>query len=448
MALFCTQSPPTRHFAFSLLFWTPHNTCNFMQLWTCLRRRLQNHLRDRPIILSRVFFILIGKLSLGRFHLPSRTRLIKMTRKYEEFRTSEMLDGICSCKFFPMALFLSGPLRQVPYPSLVASNLTSSQNIDRRPPTLLKQFTLLQNVSFSKFRAPSHLHVLPGPTKHTLALVSTAPLSVHMLEPLNFFDSHSDGLTLLGRVYDYMTDGESRIKQFVRTPDGTGLAVVRETGGDAWIVRDHGTSLQRTGKWTTADNVVVLNGGKLYLARSHCRYLYTFSGRSLATFSNATCLLTLHTTPELTLSLPPISSLFSLPSKDIAPYECIYAISADLAPTIFHIHAVSGELPSLSVVSQTALPLPSPVAFILPVDPMGWISSRDTAGTERDVLLSVGRDGELMFWVPDGNGTGWHRTGRVRTGRTSIRMARCSSAKKTVLSVSPSLTIHPARLMS
>ncbi|KAF8273891.1 WD repeat-containing protein [Lactarius quietus] len=291
-------------------------------------------------------------------------------------------------------------------------------NIDRRPPTLLKQFTVLQNVTFSSFRAPSYLRVVPGPTKQTLALVSTAPLSVHMLEPLTFFDSRSDGLTLLGRVHDYMTDGEPRIKHFVRTPDGTGLAVVRETGGDAWIVRDHGTSLQRAGKWTTADNVVVLNGG-----------------RSFATFSNATCLLTLHATPELTLSLPPISSLFSLPSRNTAPYECIYAITADLAPTICHIHAVSGGLPSLSMVSQTALPVRSPVAFILPVDPMGWISSRDTAGMERDVLLSVGRDGELMFWVPDGNGTGWRRTGRVRTDRTSIRMARCSSAKKTVLIV-------------
>ncbi|KAI9445323.1 RAVE protein 1 C terminal-domain-containing protein [Lactarius indigo] len=291
-------------------------------------------------------------------------------------------------------------------------------NLDRRPPTLLKQFALLQNVPFSFLRAPSYLHVVPGPTKHTLALVSTAPLSVHMLEPLNFFDSRSDGLTLLGRVHDYTTDGEPRIKQFVRTPDGTGLAVVRETGGDAWIVRDHGTSLQRAGRWTTADNVVVLNGG-----------------RSFATFSNATCLFTLHTTPELTLSLPPISSLFSLPSRNSAPYECIYAITADLAPTIFHIHAMSGGLPSLSVISQTALPLPLPVAFILPVDPMGWISSRDTAGMERDVLLSVGRDGELMFWVPDGNGTGWRRTGKLRTGRTSIRMARCSSAKKTILIV-------------
>ena len=148
--------------------------------------------------------------------------------------------------------------------------------MDRRPPTLLKQFTLLQNVPFSK--APSYLHVVPGPTKHTLALVSTAPLSVHMLEPLNFFDSRSDGLTLLGSVHDYMTDAESRIKQFVRTPDGTGLAVVRETGGDAWIMRDHGTSLQRAGRWTTADNVVVLNGGKFYMTQGDCRNYTPFQG--------------------------------------------------------------------------------------------------------------------------------------------------------------------------
>lgn len=84
---------------------------------------------------------------------------------------------------------------------------------------------------------------------------------MHLLEPLNFFNSCSDGLTLQGRLHDYLS-GESKIKQFVRTPDGTGLAVVRETGGDAWIVHDFGTVLQRAGQWTAADYVVVLNGGK------------------------------------------------------------------------------------------------------------------------------------------------------------------------------------------
>ena len=66
---------------------------------------------------------------------------------------------------------------------------------------------------------------------------------------------------------------------------------------------------------------------------------------------------------------------------------------------------------------------------------MGWISSRGSAVMERDVLLSIGSDGELMFWVPEGRRVGWRCTGKVRTGRTNLRMARCSSAKKTVLSV-------------
>jgi hypothetical protein len=99
---------------------------------------------------------------------------------------------------------------------------------------------------------------------------------------------------------------------------------------------------------------------------------------------------------------------------------------------------VSGETPSLSLISQTTLPLSSPPAFILPVDPMGWISSRGSTVMERDVLLSVGSDGKLMFWVPEGKRAGWRCTGKVRTGRTNLRMARCSSAKKTVLSESSS----------
>src|SRR6266851_5884203 len=164
------------------------------------------------------------------------------------------------------------------------------------------------------------------------------------------------------------------------------------------------------------------------------RNSHNFTGRSHATFSAVTCILTLHSTPELILPLPSISSLFSLPPRSAAPYECIYAVTAGPTPSICHIHAVSGEAPSLSLISQTALPLPSPAAFILPVDPMGWISSRGQAEMEKDVLLSVGRDGDLMFWIPEVKRASWRCTGRVRTGRTSIRMARCSSAKKTVLS--------------
>lgn len=140
--------------------------------------------------------------------------------------------------------------------------LIALQSVDRRPPTLLKQLTLLQNIAVSLPRVPSSLHIVPGPTKHTLALVSAPPLSVHVLEPLNFFDSRSDGFTLRDRIREYVSDEDSYIKQFVRTPDGTGLAVVRETGGEAWIVRGLGTALQRAGRWTAADYVVVLDGGE------------------------------------------------------------------------------------------------------------------------------------------------------------------------------------------
>jgi len=135
------------------------------------------------------------------------------------------------------------------------------QSVDRRPPTLLKQLTLAQDITVSLPRIPSSLHIIPGPTKHTLALVSAPPLSVHVLEPLNFFDSRSDGLTLRDRIRESVSE-ESYIKRFVRTPDGTGLAVVRETLVEACTVCGHGTVLQRAGQWTATDYVVVLDGGK------------------------------------------------------------------------------------------------------------------------------------------------------------------------------------------
>lgn len=98
---------------------------------------------------------------------------------------------------------------------------------------------------------------------------------MHLLEPLNFFDSCSDGLTLRDRVHDYVSGG-STIKQFVRTPDGTGLAVERESGGDAWVVRDLGSDLQLAGRWTAADHVVVLNGGKFASTEAFCSKLTEF----------------------------------------------------------------------------------------------------------------------------------------------------------------------------
>ncbi len=108
--------------------------------------------------------------------------------------------------------------------------------------------------------------------------------------------------------------------------------------------------------------------------------------------------------------------------------------------------------------------------MILPVDPMAWVGQlgSGTRGTslEHDVLLSVSDDGELAFWVPgddsgertkavdghsanvlNGAGTsGWACTGKVRTGRKGVRIAGCSSAKKSVLGRCPPTTLDSVYL--
>lgn len=109
---------------------------------------------------------------------------------------------------------------------------------------------------------------------------------------------------------------------------------------------------------------------------------------------------------------------------------------------------------------------------VLPVDPMGWHQSVvdwKTQSLLQDIVLTISPAGVLEFWRPrigdhmvtskytfhpsttsTTNGTSdkhdnhghvhahghdaqWVRTGMVRTERTDIRAARCSSRKKTVL---------------
>jgi hypothetical protein len=127
------------------------------------------------------------------------------------------------------------------------------------------------------------------------------------------------------------------------------------------------------------------------------------------------------TSSETTLPLPPINSLFSLPSKD--GHETIVGITADFSIVQVHV-------PGLTLYAHDTLPIPTP-KMILPVDPMAWGLRREWA--THDVLLSVSEFGELAFWVPD-ESSAWRCTGSVKTHRVGISKARCSSAKKTALS--------------
>jgi hypothetical protein len=84
-------------------------------------------------------------------------------------------------------------------------------------------------------------------------------------------------------------------------------------------------------------------------------------------------------------------------------------------------------------------------AFVMSVDPMGWhqsvINWKDKAPLQ-DMLVVVKQDGELSYWSPrlteDGSSKvqgrePWVRTGIVKTGKTDVVLARCSSRKKTAM---------------
>ncbi|KAI0316614.1 WD repeat-containing protein [Amylostereum chailletii] len=295
-------------------------------------------------------------------------------------------------------------------------------NIDSRPPTFLKQFTLLQTPS-PLSEIPTSLTLLPGPVSlppGILTLVTFPTLSTFKFSPLNFFDARSDGLNLTAQGIASGPEEASHINHFVRTPEGTGVAVVREASIQTWAVHNRGSELTRTRQWTTADQIVVLD-----------------KGRTFVTYSMKDSRLTLHANQPCTLTVPYLTALFTTPPSSSGEHACIYGLTA--APiSILHIHATSE--PSLFLQSQTQLPLPEQPSWIVPVDPMAWGRGGTGVGVVHDVLLSVDADGELGFWVPDDDlddkRQGWRRTGAVKTGRKNISMARCSSAKKTVLVVS------------
>jgi rabconnectin-3a len=137
------------------------------------------------------------------------------------------------------------------------------------------------------------------------------------------------------------------------------------------------------------------------------------------------------------LAVPALSSLFSLPPSP--SHTLLIGITEDSSIVQIHIPSGSATLSSPVLYSNTSLPLPAPPRFILPVDSMAWGSHAPS--TQHDVLVSISTEGELAFWIPvpetsttlESDRGKWQCTGLVHTSRKDIRMARCSSAKKTVL---------------
>lgn len=110
--------------------------------------------------------------------------------------------------------------------------------------------------------------------------------------------------------------------------------------------------------------------------------------------------------------------------------EYIIGVTLDFSVLQIRIQSVTGIV---SLHSNHSLPLAEPPVKILPVDPMAW--GQGYSWAKHDVLLSISAAGELAFWATDElSPEHWCCTGRVKTGETNIKRARCSSAKKTALS--------------
>ncbi|KAF7436647.1 regulator of (H+)-ATPase in vacuolar membrane [Pleurotus ostreatus] len=304
--------------------------------------------------------------------------------------------------------------------------ITAVANIDRRPPTLLRHFTLQQSPPAMLPPQISYLTLLPHPKiTSQLQLIVAHPLMTFSLSPLSFFDAHAHGLKLessASYVGEEVNESRGEIAKLVRTPEGQGVGVLRASGGgESWRLSEGGRRLSKKATWTKADYVVVLHSAKTF-----------------ATYNSSESTLTLHCEPPSVLyDLPCITSLFTMPSENGG--ETIFAIASD--SSILHIFLGSSDCPQLRLASRTILPLTLPPNMILPVDPMAWglTPHKGKDWIKRDALLSISSCGELAFWVTDvvtdTEDETWKCTGKVRTGRSNIRTARCSSAKKSALVV-------------
>lgn len=284
-------------------------------------------------------------------------------------------------------------------------------NLDRRPPTLLKQFTLLHSLFNPPLdRLPTSLLLIPAAMK--LTLVTFPPISTHRLLPLPFFDAKRDGLKTMRMAPESGQYGHLPIQRLSRSPEGHAVAVMRNGAAEVWKVKETG-GLLLIHQFPTAKDTHVL---------------VFHSGESIAIYDPGQDLLTVRMLgiEPLTLQLPKLTNLFLIPPNHDS-ITCLIGITETYQ--ILQIHAVHPPEPSLTLRSTTSLPMgtTSP-AWILPVDPMVWTSSAS------ETLLTISKEGDLDFWAAD-TSESWRKTGSVRTGRENITRARCSSTKKSVLVV-------------
>ena len=142
--------------------------------------------------------------------------------------------------------------------------------------------------------------------------------------------------------------------------------------------------------------------------RENDAYDLGMEGNNFATYSNASQNLTLHSSQpseRVSLNIPPLMSLFSLPAEDTDSQVILIGITTSYSVLFIHAVLPPASL-SLSLHAETTLPLDAPPKMIIPVDPMGWSKAfnRERATSGHDILLTVAEDGELAINCV----IGWH----------------------------------------
>ncbi|KAG8914981.1 regulator of (H+)-ATPase in vacuolar membrane, partial [Tulasnella sp. 417] len=377
--------------------------------------------------------------------------------------------------------------RILPDGSLV---LRALANIDRRPPTMLKQFSVLHTPprTVATRTPPTHLslHFSTIRGKPTATLLAFPPFRSYQLSTLSFFDGQPSCLRQFSRSYDpplhdaWMPDppyrdrpkkektGRARpITGFARTPEGDAVTVGRERGSrEIWKRSMWFVSLMEVGLLPIPEETTLSTYPRAVTA-----------GRAIALYSSESQTLLVKHFPHDPTAYPP-------PAQPNPPVSASIALKTTSKPVLFSLPNVEGRTPiACATPSQTIiiyvgivalddgsghvtltlqptkpLPVVVPPEWIMPVDPMSWNPPSDAGkphgplgllpkgitNANRDAFVSISPEGELSFWsavMSNGNGDGagdlpgWRCTGRVRTQRRKIVMAQCSSAKKTVLVV-------------
>ncbi|CAE6416915.1 unnamed protein product [Rhizoctonia solani] len=305
-------------------------------------------------------------------------------------------------------------------------------NVDRRPPTLLHQFATLHSPPQTLAPNMCDLSFRYEPSSSSTFIITTPRLQSYVVSPLSFFDAQAGG------VWQSSVEQAGRgslgpIKRFVRTGSGLAFGVCYEAGGGEVWRRHPDKGIVRMGRWSLGYTSVVFD-----------------EGRAVASYNKSTRKLAVYYLPSDSISSVDISDIDSLiVLKDSGTRASILAVTPLRSIIRLHCTLPSDHSPMrLNILGPTPFPTPTSKdnpALILPVDPMGWSFTPDTVQGAHDSLLSISHSGVLAFWTLTEDG-GWRATGRVHTERTSIKLAKCSTAKKSALGKlfnAPFMRVHP-----